>query len=177
MTDFPTRLGDRWLTVELFTNYHQIVGQLLTSELRTNGVLNSSDSQILLERVSTTHLLKPPDDSIESGFARISKESIVLAVPNDSHEKDRLVQAARIYFRGELLQYRVLVGLGNFEISGNLHLEPDRELTQVLLHREENFIGMTDVSINFLPNSARRVTANSVLINRAKVDFLCAGAP
>lgn len=177
MSENPRRLGERWLTLELFTNYHRITGQLYTAELRTNGVLNSSDSQILMERVSTTHLLRPSDDTIESGFARLNKESIVLAVPNDTHEKDRLAQAARIYFRGELLQYRVLVGLGNFEISGNLHLEPDRELTQVLLHREESFIGMTDVTINFLPTAARPVTATSVLINRSKVDFLCAGAP
>ena len=93
--------------------------------------MNSSDSQILLERVTTSHLIRPSDDTIESGFSRINKEAIVMAVPNDTHEKDRLAQAARIYFRGELLQYRVLVVMGNFEISGNLHIEPDRELTQV----------------------------------------------
>jgi hypothetical protein len=177
MPDFLHRLPERWLTLELFTNYHRIVGQVFSAELRTNGILNSSDSQILLERVSTSHLLRPSDETIESGFARINKASIVLAVPNDTHETDRIARAARIYFRGELLQYRVLVGLGNFEISGNLHLDPNMELTQILLHREENFIGMTDVSIHFLPNSARPVTANSVLINRSKVDFLCAGAP
>jgi hypothetical protein len=177
MSEYPSRLVDRWLTLELFTNFHRITGQLWTAELRTNGVLNSSDSQVLLERVTTTPLLRPTANTIESGFARINKNSIVMAVPNDSHEKDRLAQAARIYFRGELMQYRVLMALGNFEISGNLHLEPDLELTQVLLQREENFIGMTDVTINFLPNPALRVTANSVLINRSKVDFLCAGAP
>ena len=177
MPDFLHRFPERWLTLELFTNYHRIVGQVFSAELRTNGILNSSDSQVLLERVSTSHLLRPSDDTLESGFARINKESIVLAVPNDSHEKDRLAQAARIYIRGELLQYRVLLVLGNFEVSGNLHVEPDRDLTEVLLYREETFIGMTDVSIHFLPNSARPVTANSVLINRSKVDFLCAGAP
>ncbi|MBN9393212.1 MAG: hypothetical protein J0I20_34580 [Chloroflexi bacterium] len=177
MSEYPSRLVDRWLTLELFTNFHRITGQLWTAELRTNGVLNSSDSQVLLERVTTTPLLRPTANTIESGFARINKNSIVMAVPNDSHEKDRLAQAARIYFRGELMQYRVLMVLGNFEISGNLHLEPELELTQVLLQREENFIGMTDVNINFLPNPALRVTANSVLINRSKVDFLCAGAP
>ncbi|MDB5081436.1 MAG: hypothetical protein JWP00_3360 [Chloroflexi bacterium] len=177
MPDFIYRLPERWLTLELFTNYHRIVGQVFSAELRTNGILNSSDSQILLERVSTSHLLKPSDEALESGFARVNKESIVLAVPNDTHETDRLAQAARVYFRGELLQHRVLAGLGNFEISGNLHLEPELELTQVLMHREESFIGMTDVTINFLPTSARPVTANSVLINRSKVDFLCAGAP
>jgi hypothetical protein len=177
MSEYSSRLADRWLTLELFTNFHRITGQLWTAELRTNGVLNSSDSQVLLERVTTTPLLRPTANTIESGFARINKNSIVMAVPNDSHEKDRLAQATRIYFRGELMQYRVLMVLGNFEISGNLHLEPDLELTQVLLQREENFIGMTDVNINFLPNPALRVTANSVLINRSKVDFLCAGAP
>lgn len=177
MSDYPTRLAERWLTLELFTNFHRITGQLWTGELRTNGVLNSSDSQVLLERVSTTHLLRPASNTIESGFARIDKTSIVMAVPIDSHEKDRLAQAARIYFRGELMQYRVLMVMGNFEVSGNLHLEPELELTHVLLQREENFIGMTDVSINFLPNPSLRVTANSVLINRSKVDFLCAGTP
>lgn len=177
MTNFSPRLTERWLTLELFTDFHRITGQLWTAELRTNGVLNSSDTQVLLERVSTSQLVRPTADTIESGFTRINKAAIVMAVPNDSHEKDRLAQAARIYFRGELLQYRVLAVMGNFEISGNLHLEPDRELTQVLTNREENFIGMTDVSISFLPNPALRVTANSVLINRTKVDFLCAGAP
>ena len=177
MTELPPRLAERWLTLELFTDYHRITGMLWTAELRTNGVLNSSDSQVLLERVTTSHLIRPSDEAFESGFARINKQAIVMVIPNDSHEKDRLAQAARIYFRGELLQYRVMAVMGNFEISGNLHLEPDRELTQVLLHREESFIGMTDVSINFLPNPALRVSANSVLINRTKVDFLCAGAP
>ncbi len=177
MPELAGTLPERWLKMELFTDYHRITGQLITAELRTNGVLNSPLPQLLLERVSTSHLLRPVDENIASGFARITKESVVLAVPNDEHETDRLAHAARIYSRGEMLQQRVMIALGNFEVSGNLHLSPAMELTSALQYRNEYFIGMTEVTINFLPNPTIRFTANSVLINRGRVDFMCAGAP
>ncbi len=177
MQDIPAVLPERWLKLELFTDYHRITGQVMTAALRTNGVLNSAEPQLLLERVGTSHLLRPIDETISSGYARITKESIILAVPNDEHETDRLERANKIYNRGELLQQRVMIVLGTFEVSGNLHLEPNIALTSVLQYRNEFFIGVTDVSISFLPNPTIRFTANSVLINRGRVDFLCAGAP
>ena len=177
MQDITATLPARLLKIELFTDYHRITGELMTAELRTNGVLNSSAPQLLLERVNTNHLLRPIDETIASGFARVTKESIIIAVPNDEHETDRLARAARIYSRGERLQQRVMIALGNFEVSGNLHLPPDVELTSVLQYRNEYFIGVTDVSLTFLPNPSVRFTATSVLINRGRVDFMCAGAP
>lgn len=177
MQDYNVALPPRWLKMELFVNYHRIMGEIMTAELRTNGVLNSPDPQLLLERVTTSHLLKPRDEALASGFARVAKDSITLAIPNDEHETERLARAARIYSRGELLQQRVMLVMGQFEVSGNLHLDPDTEISRVFLQRSEFFIGVTDVAIVFLPNPSVRFTANSALINRSRVDFLCAGAP
>lgn len=177
MQDITANLPPRWLKIELFTDYHRITGELMSAELRTNGVLNSPDAQLLLERVNTNHLLRPIDETIASGFARVTKESIMVAVPNDEHETERLARAARIYSRGERLQQQVIIALGNFEVRGTLHLPPDRELTSVLQYRNEYFIGVTDVALTFLPNPTVRFTASSVLINRGRVDFICAGAP
>ncbi len=177
MQETSQNLAERWLSLELFTDYHRIIGQVLTSELRTNGVLNASDPQLLLTRASTTHLLRPAEDSLASGFARVSKESIILAIPNDEHETERLERASKIYNRGDLLQQRVLIVLGNYEVSGNLHLPPEIALQQVLLYRNEFFIGVTDVIVSFSPSPATRFTASSALINRGRVDFICAGAP
>src|SRR4051794_30888477 len=106
MQDITATLPARLLKIELFTDYHRITGELMTAELRTNGVLNSPSHQLLLERVSTNHLLRPIDETIASGFARVTKESIIIAVPNDEHETERLARAARIYSRGERLQQR-----------------------------------------------------------------------
>ncbi len=177
MQETSPTLDARWLKMELFTDYHRISGDLLTAELRTNGVLNSSETQLLLERVSTHHLLRSTEQMLVSGFARLDKASVILAIPNDDHETERLARASRIYGRGELLQQRAMVVLGNYEVSGNLHLNPGTDLRNALLYRNEPFVGMTDVSISFLPNPTTRFTASTILINRGRVDFLCAGAP
>ncbi|HEX2911118.1 MAG TPA: hypothetical protein VH186_09950 [Chloroflexia bacterium] len=170
-------LPERWLKMELFTDYHRIIGDIMTAELRTNGVLNSEAPQMLLERVNTTYLQRLQGETIASGYSRINKASVVIAIPNDEHETERLARASKIYIRGELLQHRVMIGLSNFEVSGNLHLNPDMELTGAFLQRTELFIGVTDATVIFLPNPSFRFTASSVLINRNRVDFICAGAP
>ena len=177
MAENEAGLAERWLNMEFFTEYHRITGEVLTAELRTNGVMNAADPHILLERASTGHLARSTDPALVSGFARVAKESIFVAIPNDVHETERLERATKIYGRGELLQQRVLIVLGNFEVSGNLHLPPGTALHQVLLYRNEFFVGVTDVVVSFLPNPGTRFTASSVLINRGLVDFLCAGAP
>ncbi len=177
MLDSNPSLPERWLKVELFTAYHRLSGEAYTAELRTNGLLNSSEPQLLLQRVTTSHLLQPMSEVIASGFARLSKAAITLAIPNDEHETERLARASKIYSRGELLQHRAMLVLGNFEISGNLHLNPEMELDRVFMFRNEQFVGITDVSIRYLPNLNTRFTAASALLNRNQVDFLCAGAP
>jgi hypothetical protein len=98
-----------------------------------------------------------------------------MAVPNEDADNDRLARRSRPSVF--MLQRRVLLVLGNFEVSGNLHLEPELELDKVLLNRVEVFIGVTDVSIVYLPNPSQRFTVSTILINKHQVDFICAGAP
>lgn len=172
-----TEMPERWLKMEVFTDHHRIIGEIWTAQLRTNGTLNSQDLHLLLERASTKQLLRPAADTIASGFARVSKESILLVVPNEDNDAERTAQIAKIYSRPDLHQHRALIGLGNFEVSGNLHVDPAFALNEVLLYRNEFFVGLTDATFTFLPNPAIHFTANSVLINRGRVDFLCAGLP
>jgi len=165
------------LHMELFTAFYRVQGVVKTGAYRTNGVLNAADSHLLLDNVVTSNLLRPQDASVSSRYSRIAKDAVVLAVPNDEPETERLLRAAKVYSRGELLQQRVLIALGNFEVSGNLHLSPTHELENLLIDRPELFIGVTDVSIMFLPNPTLKFTADTVLINKERVDFICAGTP
>lgn len=175
--DFEMFLPEHELSIEIFTAYHHIRGKIKTLAYRTNGVLNATEDYLLLDDVSTGNLLRPQDAGISSRFSRIFKSAIVFAVPNDEPETERLLKASKVYSRGELLQRRVLIGLGNFEVSGDLHLSQELELDTLLLDRPEQFIGVTDASIVFLPNPGLKFTADAVLINKDKVDFICAGAP
>lgn len=170
-------LPERELSIEIFTAFHRITGTVKTNAYRTNGVFNTSGDYLLLDNVVTGNLLRPQDPNISSRFSRIAKSAVVLAVPNDEPETERLLKAAKLYSRGELLQRRVLIGLGNFEVSGDLHLNQELEVDTLLLDRPEQFIGVTDVSIAFLPNPSLRFTADTVLINKNMIDFICAGAP
>jgi len=167
--------AEHQMLMEVFTDFHRITGEITTSAFRTNGVLNTGVASLLLASVITGSLVRPLDQPIESRFARINKNSIVIAVPNEEIVNDRLARRARI--SGYLLQRRVLLALGNFEVSGNLHLEQELELETVLLDRPELFIGVTDATIFYLPNPTLKFTANTVLINKNHVSFICAGAP
>jgi hypothetical protein len=171
----PDTAPEHEMTMELFTAFHRITGVVKTTSFRTNGVLNHPDTLVMLEKVSTTGLTRSLDTPIESHAARISKQSIIMAVPNEDADNDRLARRSRPSVF--MLQKRVLLVLGNFEVSGNLHLEPELELDKVLFNRSEVFIGVTDVSIVYLPNPSQRFTVNTILINRNQVDFICAGAP
>jgi hypothetical protein len=170
-------LPEHELKLELFTAFYRVTGLIKTNAYRTNGVLNTSNDHLLLDKVVTECLLRPQDSPISSGYCRIAKNSVVLAVPNDEPETERLLRAAKIYNRGDLLQQRVLISLGNFEVSGNLHLNQELALESVLLDRPELFIGVTDVAVTFLPNLAFKFTAETILINKACVEFICAGTP
>ena len=163
------------MKMEIFTPFHRITGTVIASSRRTNGVLNSIGEYLMLEQVSTTNLGRPFDSPIESRVVRINKSSIVLAVPNEEVERERITHRSRL--TGYMLQRRVLIGLGNFEVSGNLHLEQELEIASVLLQRQELFIGITDASINYLLNTSLKITASAVLINKSYNSFICAGAP
>jgi len=175
--DITTTLPEHQMQMELFTQYHRIEGEIITTALRTNGVLNAPGLHLLLGKVSTSSLIRPQDSPIESGLARISKEAIALAVPNDDPDHEQRLMAAKTYSRGEMLQRRVMLVLGNYELSGNLHLDQELDLQNVLLARPELFIGLTNANIIYLPNPSLKFAANTVLINKSRVDFLCAGAP
>ncbi len=177
MQDFTTALPEHQMQMELFTEYHRIAGEVTTSALRTNGVLNAAGSHLILSRVSTSSLIRTQDSPIESGSARIGKEAVVLAVPNEEPDNEQRIMAARIYSRGELLQRRVMLVLGNYEISGNLHLDQELDLQKVLLERPEFFIGVTNASVLYLPNPTLKFAVSTILINKQRVNFICAGAP
>jgi hypothetical protein len=177
MPDLTNILPERYMLMELFTEFHRIAGRITTTALRTNGVLNAPGEYLLLSKVSTSSLIRPQDTPIESGATRISKTAVVMAVPNDDPDNEQRLMAAKIYSRGELLQRRVLMVLGNYEVSGNLHLDQELNLERVLLERPESFIGVTNASIIYLPNPTLKFAAGTVLINKERVDFVCAGAP
>ena len=98
-----------------------------------------------------------------------------MAVPNEEAENDPLRQKIRM--TGYLLQRRVLLGLENYEISGNLHLDQELEIAKLLLNRLELFIGMTQTNITYLLNPSLKFSANTVLVNKNYISFICAGAP
>jgi hypothetical protein len=169
-------LPEHSMRLELFTEYHRMAGEIRTTAMRTNGVLNASGEYLILSKVSTSTLMRP-DSPIESGAARISKEALVMAVPIEEPENEFRLMAAKLYNRGELLQRRVLLVLGNYEISGNLHVDQELDLQRVLIERSERFIGVTNASVTYLPNPSLKFAAGTVLINKNRVDFVCAGAP
>jgi hypothetical protein len=177
MQDHTNTLPKHEMKMELFTEYHRIDGEMLTTALRTNGVLNAASPHLILNRASTSSLIRPQDSPLESGMVRIAKTALVLAIPNEEPDNEYRLRAAKIYTRNELLQRRVLLVLGSYEINGNLHLDQELDLERVLLERPESFIGVTNASIIYLPNPTLKFASNTILINKQHVDFICAGAP
>jgi hypothetical protein len=171
----PGAVPEHEMLMEVFTAYHRITGKTLTSSYRTNGVMNNEHPYLLLEKVITYGLLRGNDNGIESRYARINKSDIIMAVPNEEIQNERLARPTRL--SGFLLLKRVLLGMDNFEVSGNLHLEQEVEIEKMLNNRQETFIGVTDATIVYLPNPYLKLTANTVLINKNSVQFICAGAP
>jgi|GEM_PF-1866235 len=170
----PYNSAEHELPMELFTDFYRITGSIFTSIKRTNGVLNGDSPHLVLHKVITNNLVRNIDSGIESQYARIDKKAIRLAVPNEEAENERLAGHNRA--SGFSLLRRVLMGMGNFEISGNLHLEQETEIETLLLHRTDSFIGITDAHIIYLPNPSRKFTTSTVLINKNHVEFVCSGA-
>ncbi|MEI6043964.1 MAG: hypothetical protein WCS37_06190 [Chloroflexota bacterium] len=177
MQEETNTLSEHDMRMELFTEYHRIEGEVKTTALRTNGVLNANNHHLILSKVSTSSLIRPQDSPIESGIARIAKRAVVLAVPNEEPDNEYRLLSGPIYNRNDLLQRRVLLVMGNYEINGNLHLDQELDLEKVLLERPESFIGITNAGIIYLPNPNLKFAANTILINKQHVEFICAGAP
>lgn len=165
------------MRMELFTEHHRIAGEITTTFLRSNGVVNTASQHLYLSRVSAVNLLKPNAVPVESGVARIVKESIVVVMSSEELDAEIRLRSARVYSRSELMQLRVLLGLGNYEVQGDLHLNQALDIETVLLNREETFIGITNASIIYLPDPGLKFAASTVLFNKNRVDFVCSGAP
>ncbi len=165
------------LRMEVFTEYHRITGQIMASALRTFGTINKPEPYLFLKDVTTSNLLRTQDYPIESSYARILKQSIVLVVPNEELDHDQKLMIARLYSRGELLQRQAMLVLSNYEIQGDLHLDQELDVENVLLDRAETFIGVTNVHIIYLPNPSLKFSASTVLFNKSLVNFVCGGAP
>lgn len=171
------KLTPNYLGMEVCTAYHRITGEALTIAFRTGGVLNSSLNYVLLHNVSTGSLIRPQDAPIVSSHCRVTKSSIVLAIPNEAAENDRLARRPPTLLQRELLQHRILIGLGNFEVSGNIHMDKDLSLETALLDRPETFVPLTGATITYLPNLGLKFSASTVIINKNFVGFISAGTP
>lgn len=171
------RIESNYLVMEVCTSYHRITGEALTLAFRTNGVLNSSLPYILLHNATTSNLMRPSDPPIVSSHCRVTKNDILLAIPNEEAENDRLARRPPNLLQRELLQQRVLVGIGNFEVSGNLHLDQPLAIDTVLLDRSDGFVALTGASIVYVPNFSTKFAASTVLINRKQINFVSAGIP
>jgi hypothetical protein len=171
------KLTPNYLSMEVCTAYHRITGEALTIAFRTGGVLNSSLPYVMLHNVSTGSLIRPQDPPIVSSHCRVTKTSIVLAIPNEAAENDRLARRPPTLLQRELLQHRVLIGLGDFEISGNLHMDKELSLETALLDRPETFVPLTSANIIYLPNLNLKFSASTVIINKNFVGFISAGTP
>lgn len=166
------RVG-RVIQVELLTDTHRIIGNLLTGEMRLTDLLNfgSPDDPIVLEEVSTTPIENPSAEALVRDFAHINRDAIALALPHEPPTTPEERLRVRPFEYIVKVQYEVLASVPPFAVNGNLHLAKQADVRTALASLKQTFVPLTGSRAVYTPQPEIRWSNEVIIINRRRAQI------
>ncbi len=163
------RVRLRFVTAERWLLGHVDVGRH-----RLLDLLNAEPGEgIVVEQALLQSDLYPYREGEGPGFAVLNPAHVILIVPAEEAAVGalRAPQAACLHGRAELTR----VGLGAYEVVGNLHLPTDVSLREGALAAGARFLTVTDAAIRRIGGVGYLEQQEIVLVNRERIEFLMPG--
>ncbi|MHB1134256.1 MAG: hypothetical protein ACYC4L_17950 [Chloroflexota bacterium] len=107
-------------------------------------------------------------DSESSGAASVKVATVLFGVPIENHPIRAAVSKSAAWVQTSV--YRVRIGLGSYEIDGNIHLPKATGRGPWALAAMESFFAVTDPTIQFSDGS--RIQEHVIIVNGASVEFV-----
>ena len=155
---FRIRTQSRWINGDVTTLHRRLV-----------DALNSENAETFIaEDVSLETCLDAGHGGEAVCYASIDTSSILFAMP---------IEDATGYFQDPLVSVkkraeRVVIGVGPYEISGNIHLFEGCKLRDLLSAMRNRFVVLTEAAIRRTDDLGFEEEHEVVFVNRKRVDFV-----
>lgn len=156
------------MEAEFYTEHFMVRGTLTSPDFRLSDHLNSPTATFELSPSLVHRILSGPQMPITGRRTYITKSHVLFVLPDrEIAPTDPLGEP----LRSETQTHRCLVGVGRHTITGDLHIDPDKNPRLLLRSLEERrFIPFTKSTVTF-PDGTRR-DAPTAIVNRAHIELL-----
>ena len=165
------RPGKVRLRFRLATEDHWISGVISTVHSRLVDVLNSDFGVILLaEEASVRSWLSAHSDAEGVNFVQINALEILIGIPIEEDRRSSSPRDPLVWVKKR--PERVRIGIGPYEIVGNIYLAEGAVLEGLLAGLRYRFIPVTDAVVKRVDISSVTEEHQVVLVNRGRITFL-----
>ena len=156
------------------TQHRWVSGCLSTSERRLADALNNGHAEDVLvaDEVSVVDSTGGQERVQAIGHANISRSAILFAVPvEDAPRRPDLL------IRSKMPAQRLRVGIGPYEIVGNVHLLEQDRFQDALLAVTRQFVVLAEAVIRRVDDPSFVEEHDAVCVSRQHVDYIGLAAP
>ena len=153
------------VALTLYTDAYVVRGSLATRQRRLSDILNDADQDFLVLTDATFERFGQRGVVRRAPFAQVNLSAVLFAVA------DTVVMPAP-ELRTPKISETALISIPPFEVTGRIHLLPERDLRAALEELIGRFIPITDATFwsDIVGEAAR--TAPMVAINHARAQIL-----
>jgi hypothetical protein len=142
----------------LYTDAYIVRGSLITRQRRLLDVLNSADDDFLVLTDVSFDRFGDPGVTRTAAFAQVNLGAVLFAVAETTVEPVPELRTPKV-------PESALISIPPFEITGRIHLLPERELREALQELTGRFLPVTDASyssetVGEAPRSAPMLAVN-----------------
>jgi hypothetical protein len=156
---------ERRVALTLYTDAYVVRGSLGTRQRRLSDILNEAEEEFLVLSDATFVRFGPGGPTHRAPFAQVNLRAVLFAVTDASIE-------ALPELRTPKVPETALISIPPFEITGRIHLLPERELREALRDLLGRFIPVTDVTYWSDAAAEAPRTAPMVAVNHARAQIL-----
>ncbi len=169
--DLAIRASEQTTRVAFFTDTHRIIADVDTGARRLVEVLRDATRTFVdLKHVRLARIADPTQAVATSTRGVLQKSDIQLAAILSEADRPQ----RRLYGYVAKATVRVLALLPGCEIVGDLHLpEGTKDGVTGYLNLRDTFIHLGAAKVSFSIGSGGPSTVNTVVVNRASIQFLC----
>ncbi|MDA8218196.1 MAG: hypothetical protein M0Z94_11330 [Dehalococcoidales bacterium] len=156
----------------LITSNRWIVGQTATIHRRLIDLLNSENTESLAAQdVGILQQGLPPQPVDEGAdWASVNTSAVILAIPQEETINPTVPRDPHMWVKKQ--PARAKVGVGPYELTGNVHVPDGCELDRGFLEVRVKFIAMTTVSIRRVDDPTFLEEQSVVIVNKAHIDYV-----
>jgi hypothetical protein len=163
------------MQVSIYTETHQLMGTLETSQRRlTHVLIHEALEALVLRDCLVVSLHDPNAEDKLLPQVQVSRAHVLFAVQHSlfragggtaESAEDRLIRVQKV-------PHPIGASIAGWDVRGNLHLVPDAEIMAALRVLREPFLPLTDAHALYVPNGRVRVGPETVIFHRAKVEMI-----